>query len=219
MVIYAKNSFMALKSTKINPPESTPENTAGYFTPATENFNELLTRVGQNRDKQAFIQLFNHFAPRLKSFLMKGGAAPNDAEELAQETMLTIWDKAISYNQEQAAASTWIFTIARNKRIDSLRKIKFHANDPMPVLESIKDEKVPNPEGVLSDKVTHIRMDQALKALPSEQADLIRMSFFEDMAHADIAQKTKLPLGTVKSRIRLALERLRKLTNAADFGR
>jgi RNA polymerase sigma factor (sigma-70 family) len=209
---------MSLKNVKIKIPVNTSGDAESVML-TSQNFNELLERVGKERDKSAFIELFNHFAPRLKSFLMKGGASPAHAEELTQETMLTIWDKAISYNKETSAASTWIFTIARNKRIDALRKIKYHTNDPTGGLESIQDDINQSPEGMLADKVTHFRMDEAIRALPPEQAELIRMSFFDDMPHADIAQKTKLPLGTVKSRIRLALDRLRKLTNPADYGR
>jgi RNA polymerase sigma-70 factor (ECF subfamily) len=184
-----------------------------------KEYDRLLVNIGQNQDKQSFIILFEHFAPRIKSFLMKAGATPSQAEELVQDTMLTIWDKAKAYNPAQAAASTWIFTIARNKRIDGLRKIKNYHTDPNDILESIKDNDSPNPEDSMADRTAEQRMAVAMKELPPEQAELIRLSFFEDLAHADIAKRTKLPLGTVKSRIRLAVERLRKAINAKDFDR
>jgi RNA polymerase sigma factor (sigma-70 family) len=184
-----------------------------------KEYDRLLVNIGQNQDKQSFIILFEHFAPRIKSFLMKAGATPSQAEELVQDTMLTIWDKAKAYNPTQAAASTWIFTIARNKRIDNLRKIKNYHTDPNDILESIKDNDSPNPEDSIADRTTEQKIAVAMKELPPEQAELIRLSFFEDLAHADIAKRTKLPLGTVKSRIRLAVERLRKAINAKDFDR
>ncbi len=173
-----------------------------------DDFNTMICAVAENEDKDAFIALFEHFAPRIKSFLMKGGASPELADELAQETMLTIWNKAGSYNPQQAAASTWIFTIARNKRIDAIRKSKRHdidATDPM----ILADESSPSPrQSALQTEETKI-LAQAMETLPEEQAELVKKSFFEDKSHAEIAAETGIPLGTVKSRIRLALERLR----------
>ena len=90
------------------------------------NFSELLVRIGSDADKQAFSEIFEHFAPRLKNYLMKQGSTDNQAEELVQETMLNIWRKSKQFNPEKASASTWIYTIARNKRIDKIRKEKRH---------------------------------------------------------------------------------------------
>lgn len=171
-------------------------------------FETLLCDVGKNKNKESFIELFEYFAPRIKSFLMKGGADENTADELAQETMLSIWDKAGSFDPQKAAASTWIFTIARNKRIDALRKIKGHSVnlEDLPVLQ---DENSSSPAQNLSRTEEAESIMYALSTLPEEQADLIVKSFFEDKSHAEIADETGIPLGTVKSRIRLALERLR----------
>ena len=173
-----------------------------------KSFEELLCDVGQNKNKKSFIALFEHFAPRIKSYLMKSGADESNADELAQETMLSVWDKAKSYNPDKAAASTWIFTVARNKRIDALRKIKSYSVDidDMPFLE---DENASNPSQNMAFKQESQSIYSALKSLPENQAELIRKSFFEDKTHNEISEETGIPLGTVKSRIRLALDRLR----------
>lgn len=178
-------------------------------------FNDMLCAVGQDQDREAFIALFEHFAPRIKSFLMKGGAAPEQADELAQETMLTIWNKAGSYDPKQAAASTWIFTIARNKRIDALRKVARYNVDPSDPLLIVDESNSPSEN--MSESQETDRIAEALKTLPEEQALLIRKSFFEDKSHAVIAEETGIPLGTVKSRIRLALERLRKESKVKEL--
>lgn len=168
----------------------------------------LLLAVGQQRDKAAFSGLFAYYAPRIKSFLMKGGAAPDLADELAQETMVTVWQKATSFDPAKASASTWIFTIARNKRIDGLRKkIRPETDIDDPAFEVADDTPLVSDE--LSNRQESETVSSALKTLPREQADLLYKSFFEDKTHADIAKETNIPLGTVKSRIRLALEKLR----------
>lgn len=172
------------------------------------SFEDLLRDVGKNKNKDSFAGLFEYFAPRIKSYLMKGGADENTADELAQETMLSVWDKAKSYDPSKAAASTWIYTIARNKRIDALRKNKgFNVDlDDLPLLED-ENSASPAQDMVHSEESENIM--RALQNLPEEQADLIRKSFYDDMTHNEIAEETGIPLGTVKSRIRLALERLR----------
>lgn len=171
------------------------------------HFERLLQDVAENRNKESFVQLFEHFAPRVKSFLMKGGTAEDVADELAQETMLTVWNKAPSFNPAQAGASTWIFTIARNRKIDTLRKTgRFEVAPTDPDLIQSTD----SPRGNTMRREEIESIAEALDELPEEQAMLLRQSFFEDKSHADIAKETGLPLGTVKSRIRLALERLRK---------
>ncbi len=180
-----------------------------------DNFSELLTRVGATKDRAAFAKIFTHFAPRVKSFLMKAKLSPDQAEELAQETMLTVWDKAAGFDSKLAAASTWIFTIARNKRVDYLRRTL------KPSLTA--DDLYPDQYDVSNGRGIEVSQDRAfvkraLQALPKEQAELITRSFFLDQAHGDIATSTNIPLGTVKSRIRLALERLRKELNKNDHG-
>lgn len=174
---------------------------------ADNPFGHLLLDMAQNRNKDSFVQIFEHFAPRVKSFLMKGGTAEDVADELAQETMLTVWNKAGAYDPARASASTWIFTIARNKKIDALRKTgRFEAATTDSELLQAEDNI--NTNAMAAQETEMIA--EALETLPPEQAMLLRKSFFEDKSHADIAKETGLALGTVKSRIRLALERLRK---------
>ncbi|MGB4057434.1 MAG: sigma-70 family RNA polymerase sigma factor [Alphaproteobacteria bacterium] len=173
---------------------------------AAGHFERLLCDVAEKRNKESFVQLFEHFAPRVKSFLMKGGSAEDIADELAQETMLTVWKKAPSFDPKKSAASTWIFTIARNKKIDALRKTgRFEIAPVDPEMQSGTDS--PRDNAIAAQEIQSIAA--ALNDLPEEQASLLRKSFFEDKPHIEIAKETGLPLGTVKSRIRLALERLR----------
>lgn len=170
-------------------------------------FDDLLIAVGQTQNRDAFVRLFEYFAPRIKSFLIKSGMSPEEADELAQETMLTVWNKASSYEAGRAAASTWIYTIARNKRIDRLRK---RAHNEAQIHEAVQIPAAlsEQPDAELERTQTEDIISRALKDLPPEQATLIEKSFFEHKTHQEIAEETKLPLGTVKSRIRLALQRL-----------
>ena len=174
--------------------------------PEQVTFEDLLTAVGQTKNRDAFIRLFEHFAPRIKSYLMKGGLTHELADELAQEAMLSVWQKAEQYDSTQSAASTWIFTIARNKKIDFLRKNarpQPDSNDPM------MSPDITLPDEIIFKSDQAKQLASAIADLPDDQAKLIRKSFFEEKTHADIAQETNIPLGTVKSRIRLALEKLR----------
>ncbi len=182
--------------------------TSGLLAARADNpFGHLLLDIAQNRNKDSFVQIFEHFAPRVKSFLMKGGTPEDVADELAQETMLTVWNKAGAYDPTRASASTWIFTIARNKKIDALRKTgRFEVATTDTELLHAQDTA--NASAMAAQETEMIA--DALQSLPDEQAMLLRKSFFEDKSHADIAKETGLALGTVKSRIRLALERLRK---------
>ena len=196
---------------KLEPVNSeTKKNAANESSADTDNQTneDRLVEVGQNKSREAFIALFEFFAPRLKSFLMKSGTQAEIAEELAQETMLAVWNKAHQFDPRQASASTWIFTIARNKRIDVYRKMSRpepDPNDPMFIGDA------PEEPGEMMDREKEAGiMAEAIKKLPEEQALLIQKSFFEEKTHSTIAQETKIPLGTVKSRIRLAMERLKK---------
>jgi RNA polymerase sigma-70 factor (ECF subfamily) len=176
-------------------------------TPASDDHAALIQAIAQRRDRVAFAALFRFFAPRVKAWMLRGGASPVAAEELAQETMLTVWQKAALFDPARAGASTWIFTIARNQRIDSLRRERH----PGTLLPDPADE----PEGpVQADRVMAMaqqeaRIREAMAELPAEQADVIRKAFFEDKVHAEIEKELGIPLGTVKSRLRLAMNRLR----------
>jgi RNA polymerase sigma-70 factor (ECF subfamily) len=173
----------------------------------TMTHDDLIEAIAARRDKEAFRRLFEHFAPRLKSYLMRLGAEPTVAEDVAQEAMVMVWRKAESFDRRQAGASTWIFTIARNKRIDRLRREKrpeLDPNDP-----ALVPSEEPAPDRTLQNAQAGKRVAAAMRALPEEQAELVRRAFYEDLSHSQIAEESGLPLGTVKSRIRLALARLR----------
>ncbi|MGA0604173.1 sigma-70 family RNA polymerase sigma factor [Caulobacter sp. KR2-114] len=167
----------------------------------------LIVAVAANADRDAFAILFDHFAPRVKSYMLRLGAAPEAAEELAQETMLTVWRKAGAFDPTRAAASTWIFTIARNRRIDALRRIR----PDLPADPAEAPDMPAAPDAVLAAGQDEARVRAALATLSAEQAEVVRLSFFSDRPHAEIAEALGLPLGTVKSRLRLAMGRLRAI--------
>lgn len=177
--------------------------------PSPEELAGLITRVATGGDKQAFAALFRFYAPRLKSFLGKQGYAENECEDLIQETMLNIWRRASSFDPVKAGVSTWIYTIARNAGIDRRRRegrganwrelTEFDDTDPDPSVEA---------RMIASESESRVRV--ALTSLPAEQAAVIRMTFYGEDPQADIARALGIPLGTVKSRVRLALARLRK---------
>jgi RNA polymerase sigma-70 factor (ECF subfamily) len=156
------------------------------------------------QDRQAFALLFKHFAPRLKAFHLRAGLTDAAAEELAQETMILLWRKAASFDPARAGVATWVFTITRNLRIDHARRQRTTAPEPQP-----EEDLSPSAETQYLSAERAMRMRGALAALSAEQRKVIELSFFADTPHASIASALKLPLGTVKSRIRLALARLR----------
>jgi len=169
----------------------------------------LLVAIGKNRDKEAFSRLFDFYAPRLKSYLMRLGADSATAEELTQEVLLTAWDRAAQFDPTQAGASTWLFTIARNRRIDLARKLSKGALDPEE--PNLKPVEQPSADQQIESSQREALIQKAVLALPKEQAQLLKLSFFADKSHQQISDETGLPLGTVKSRLRLALNRLRKM--------
>jgi RNA polymerase sigma factor (sigma-70 family) len=176
--------------------------------------DELIERVGRDADRGAFAELFRLFAPRLKSYLMRLGCDQGMAEELMQETMVTVWRRAASFERRRAGAATWVFTIARNKRIDALRRERRPEMDPQdPAL--VPDPAPGTDEPVLAHERGR-RLALALASLPQEQAALIRLAYFDDRSQSAIAAATRLPLGTVKSRLRLALAKLRRALEESE---
>ncbi len=174
---------------------------------AGPSFDELIVAIGTRQDRSAFAALFAHFAPRVKAYLMRTGSDSAAADELTQEVMLLIWRKAAHYNPAQANAATWIFTIARNKRIDKFRRerhLDFDMDDPAfaPEPEALPDHRLQTAQQAHA-------ITNAIGRLPDEQAALLRLAFYESKSHSVIASEVGLPLGTVKSRLRLALARLR----------
>lgn len=201
------NALMQTKSASVKEPS---------FDCSAAEAELLLQRIALKRDKSAFVCLFNYFAPRIKSYLIKGGTPPDAAEELTQEAMIAVWNNASKFDASKSAASTWIFTIARNKRIDALRKTARQPYFQQDVLEKLS---VPQSvESAIEQREKTSILRSAIAKLPTEQADLIRRSFFENKAHGEIAKETKLPLGTVKSRIRLAIKKLRTMLESKDNG-
>jgi RNA polymerase sigma factor (sigma-70 family) len=172
-----------------------------------------MARIASERDRSAFAALYEAYGPRLKSYLMRQGADEALAEELVQEVMLSVWRRADGFDPRLASVSTWLFTIARNKRIDFLRRVKrpeVLAEDP-----AFQPELVNGVDAAYELADDSDRLRQALRGLPAEQAELLKLAYYEDKSHSTIAAETQLPLGTVKSRIRLALQRLRGMIGEA----
>ena len=177
--------------------------------PDTEDPGGLVVRIAQFQDRSALAALFGQFGPRVKSMMLKLGAGDALAEDLVQETFLTVWRKAGLYSRQRGAASTWIFTIARNLRIDQLRR---QSNKPYEDLEKVTlASDSPTGSMLVEQHQVIDRVSAALETLSDEQREVVRLSFIHDMPHAQIAESIGIPLGTVKSRLRLAYERLRPL--------
>ena len=168
---------------------------------------DLLKRVAECRDQQAFGELFSAYAPRVKSYMMRQGADAATAEELTQETLLTVWRKAALYSSEKGSAATWIFTIARNLRIDRLRREVVWQALPDEADEIAGDDQ-PADEAA-SAREREARVQTALAELPGDQRDIVNLAFIEGLSHSELAQRLGLPLGTVKSRMRLAYQKIR----------
>ena len=166
-----------------------------------------MAAVAERRDRTAFVSLFEHFAPRVKAYLIRLGADHAAAEDLVQDVMLIVWNRAHQYDRTKAATSTWIFTIARNRRIDVLRRERRPEIDPNdPLLVPSQDK--PADQTLEADRDAR-DLKAAVATLPKEQSTLLRMAYFEDKSHSVIADELAVPLGTVKSRLRLAMGKLR----------
>lgn len=163
--------------------------------------------VAERQDRAAFATVYDYFAPRLKGYLMRLGADQALAEELAQEVMITVWRKAHQFDRRQASVATWLYTIARNRRIDVFRREKFPDYDPDDPVLLPAEEIQPDDAVEASQREDLVRA--ALATLPEEQAELIQLAFFRGWTHSEIAEKQDLPLGTVKSRLRLAFRKLK----------
>ncbi|ELT49780.1 sigma-70 family RNA polymerase sigma factor [Brucella sp. ZJ1_1] len=168
---------------------------------------ELMLAVSSRRDVDAFEVIFKHFAPRVKAYMAKLSADTQAAEELMQETMIAVWNKADQFDVAKGALSTWIFTIARNQRIDAVRRARrpeFDPTDPafVPDEEQLADLSI-------AERQSASQLRAAMADLPKEQSVLLELAYFEERTHSAIAKKLNLPLGTVKSRLRLAFNKLR----------
>ena len=161
--------------------------------------------IRDERDKHAFSQLFDYFAPKLKGFILRSGVSGAEAEDIVQDVMLSVWHKAASFDPHRAQVSSWIYQIARNRQIDIIRKSR------RPVPEELKEETTTTVDSVqiiaLEQEATMLR--DALATLTDDQRDMVEKAYLGELSHSEIQEQTGLPLGTIKSRIRLGLERLR----------
>jgi RNA polymerase sigma-70 factor (ECF subfamily) len=176
-----------------------------YIVPPSEN--DLLKRVGLTQDRDSFARLFAIFAPRVKAYMMKVGSDPASSEEITQETFIRVWRKAGQFDPQKASAVTWIFTIARNLRIDRLRKENrptFDPEDPIFVPETSQ-----TPLENMEQSTIVERVKSSISGLPEDQREVVKLSFIEGLSHQEIANAIGLPLGTVKSRLRLSFVKLR----------
>ncbi|HME85537.1 MAG TPA: sigma-70 family RNA polymerase sigma factor, partial [Roseiarcus sp.] len=176
---------------------------------------EKIQAIATREDRVAFAEIFNHFAPRVKAYLRKAGASEAEAEEIAQEAMLSVWRKAVLFNPMVSGVATWIFTIARNLRIDAIRRERRGGAIRVDEVEAEYEvDEAPLADVRIVAAQSEARVREALAALPRDQLTVIQMSFFEEQAQAEIARTLQIPLGTVKSRVRLAMKRLRGLLEA-----
>lgn len=174
-----------------------------------KRMGDNLVAIGTDRSESAFADIYEYYAGRVKSFLMGKGMKDEIAEELTQEIMLTVWRRAESYDPKKAAASTWLFTIARNRRIDYLRgnsRIEVELDDEMLDLDNTDTE---TQEKYVADAQAASKLQAALEKLPQEQRQVMHLSYFRGQSHGAIAKWLDLPIGTVKSRIRLAMQAVR----------
>ena len=181
------------------------------------DFAELASAVAQRQDRAAFAVLFDHFAPRLQAFLIGLRMDQTSAEEVTQDVMMTLWHKAHLYDPQKSSLSTWLYRIARNRRIDHLRKGRLSFADDIDTIPEPADTSTPNPEAAFAVQDQEALLREAMALLPIEQLDLVKLAFFEGLSHAEVAVRTGLPLGTVKSRIRLAFTRLRRTLEASGI--
>ena len=171
---------------------------------------ECLEKVAENQDRQAFEKLFDHYAPLIRAYsLAREPGADLVADELVQEVMTRVWLKADKYNSKLANLNTWIFTLARNCRIDYLRRNSRYLTeiDPTDLFNNIEDE-TPGPFQRVQQSRAEENIRAELKNLPAEQSEILTKVYLEGKSHQQASDELKLPLGTVKSRVRLALKKL-----------
>lgn len=177
---------------------------------------DLVQAVAGNKDRDAFAELFRRYAGRVKGFLMKAGAPGDMAEEVAQEVMVLVWRKAGQFDATRASVATWIYTIARNRRIDLIRRSNRPAPDPLD--PAFQPDPEPDPAATIAVGERDAKVRVVLAELNADQRKVVELSFFVGLSHGEIAEELGLPLGTVKSRLRLALGRLRAALGDAFSG-
>jgi RNA polymerase sigma factor (sigma-70 family) len=173
----------------------------------------LVGAVAERHDRDAFARLFDHFVPRIEAYIGRLGADAATAEEISQDVMLTLWRKAALFDPAKSSVTTWLYRIARNRRIDGVRRDRLDYVDPMDSkLDEMADDAALDSAMDMQQREEVLRV--AIRDLPDEQLSLVRLAFFDSLSHSAIAERTGLPLGTVKSRIRLAFARLRRALEA-----
>jgi RNA polymerase sigma-70 factor (ECF subfamily) len=174
----------------------------------TDEWSECLTLIAEHEDRAAFTRLFRHFAPLIKAFALSGSSlSATHADELVQEVMLKVWQKAGAFNPEKAAASTWVYTIARNCRTDMFRRLqKF--DTPLAAEDFSPEQDEEEPFAQLQSKRSGERIRELMAELPADQTQILAKVYMEGKSHAEAAAELDLPLGTVKSRVRLAIQKL-----------
>jgi RNA polymerase sigma factor (sigma-70 family) len=192
-----------------------PGRRGGDIVIAPEEMADLARNIALNRDRAAFERLFDHFAPRLNGYLQRLGADAATAEEITQDTLSVLWRKAALFDPAKSSLSTWLFRVARNRRIDGLRRDRADALDESE--PALLPGAAPDPLEILAAAGRDEAVRAALEALPAEQLGLVRLAFFEQLSHSEIAERTGLPLGTVKSRLRLAFARLRRALESSGI--
>lgn len=172
----------------------------------TESLDTLIVAVAERADRAAFSALFVSFGPRVKAYLQRGGLGAAEAEDMTQDVFLTVWRKAAQFDPARAGAAAWIFAIARNLKIDKARRGRL-----APPGDDPSDEPaVPLPDALAAAEESARSLRRAIADLPEEQIAILRLAFFDDLSHGEIEQRLGMPLGTIKSRLRLAITRLRR---------
>lgn len=212
--------MLGLKIKLVDESEEPSKTTASLSTEKrSDQWSLLLVSVAENLDRRAFNQLFNHFAPLLKSFAQASrheGWFPGLSEDLVQEVMIKVWQKAASYNPEKASATTWIYTVARNCRIDMLRRKSNTQHLPLENEDFWHEADEDTPVSLMRQKRSEDKVQSCLARLPKEQDEVLRKVYLEGKSHAEASNELGLPLGTVKSRVRLALQKMQILV-APEF--
>ena len=175
----------------------------------------LVERVSANRDRSALTILVDHYGPRLKAWLVTRGEEPQTAEDIVQDVFIQIWVKANSFDPEKASFSTWAYRITRNKWIDHRRKYDRILPTAPETMTDIVDEPQESADVAHSRNEAKRAVREELALLPPEQKQMLQLAFFEGLSHGDIAARTGVPLGTVKSRIRLSLKKMQ--SNLRDY--
>ncbi len=182
-----------------------------------QNWAAHIGALSARADHSAFAALFEFFAPRIKSFMRRSGESEAQADELAQEAMLMVWRKAALFDPATTGAAAWIFTIARNLRIDAQRRARREgAAATGDIDQEFLIDDAPGPDAKLATAQSESQVRSALVKLSPDQRRVVQMSFFEEKPHTEIAETLRIPIGTVKSRLRLAMKRLRSLLGEAS---